>query len=77
MGDAIGIIGAGRLGQALAQIRPHLEAIDDRFNGVFAAHIEFRRLIQFHDGAVDALEDLVEAVARDGETVVALADDGA
>ncbi len=30
-----------------------------------------------HDASVDALEDLVEAVAGDGEAVVALADDGA
>ncbi len=42
------------LGEALAQVGPHFEAIDDRFNGVLAAHIEFGRLIELHNLAVDA-----------------------
>ena len=41
-------------GQALAQIRPHFESVDDGLDGVFAAHIELGRLIQLHHLAVDA-----------------------
>ena len=41
------------LGQALTQVGPHLEAIDDCFDRVLAAHIELRRLVQFDHRAVD------------------------
>src|ERR1019366_2560792 len=47
----------GRLegfGEALAQVGPHFEAVDDGFDGVFAADIEFWSLIEFHDLAVNA-----------------------
>ena len=43
-----------RFGEALAQVGPHLEAIDDCLHGVLAAHIEFGRAIQFHHFTVDA-----------------------
>ncbi len=46
--------GLERFRQALTQIRPHLEAIDDGFDGVFAAHVELGRLIQFDHPAVDS-----------------------
>jgi hypothetical protein len=45
------------LGQPLAQVRPHFETIDDGFDGVLAAHIELRRLIEFDHLAVNAGAD--------------------
>ena len=41
-------------GQPLAQIGPHLEAIDDRLDRVLAAHVELGRLVELHHLAVDA-----------------------
>ena len=49
--------GFKRLGQALAQIRAHFEAIHDGLDAVLAAHVELGRLIQFHDLAVDSRTD--------------------
>ncbi len=42
------------LGEPLGQIGTHLEAIDDGFDGVLAAYIEFGCLIEFHHAAIDA-----------------------
>ena len=40
-------------GQTLTKIGPHFEPVDDGFDGVFAAYLELRGLVQFHYLAVD------------------------
>ncbi len=40
--------------QALAELGPDFEAIDDGFDGVLAAHVEFAGLVEFHDLSVDS-----------------------
>ena len=49
--------GFKRFGQALLQVGAHFEAVDDDFDGVLLLLIEFRRLVEFAQLAVDARAD--------------------